>query len=249
MIVSSTLGYIMECVYQNDPNFGFGCNVRSFKNEFLDDCYLSQVEGQLDIVKNNDDVKFLNITSKNLRNFPIGLEIFFPNLEIIILSCAKLKQITHENLKPFGNKLKYLALSESAIVSIEGNLFKSTPKIFFLQIESRNLENINKNVFEPIKLSLKVLKVHLPCVGFLHEDENEDILNLIKEIKNSCYHPHYSSQNFTKQCKTTFSDHEQRIGINIFSKKMQLFCITLFSFLLLSVIILLIIYIKLKNKL
>lgn len=202
------------CVYQNDdprgaaPSYGFGCNVKTVILS-PEDCYVKKVNspsehhtrdnltellrGEPEEPKTFDDVRFINFKSSKLKFIPRGLEKIFRNVIALIIDSPRLRTITGDDLRPFGSKLQSLIIPRSFIVSVNEDLFASTPNISHILIESEAMENVHENVFEPIKNSLRSLTVNFKCTGHRKEDEREEILELIKLMKLFCFHPKYNS--------------------------------------------------------
>jgi hypothetical protein len=201
--------YDIKCLYRTDVSWGFGCDVKFININFVKDCTLNNVTGLLNHNKTKDDVKFLNVTSKQLRYFPTGMAYVFKNIEILHVSCPKIRHISRDDLRPFGKRLKHLALPRSAIASI-GNVFESTPNVEYFHIESLNMENVDYQTFETIRDKLNTLIVNFPCTGYQLLDEKREILHLIDGMKSSCFHEMYRATIFVG-CKN-FSN---RIVLNM----------------------------------
>lgn len=206
LLAASVTSFDIECTFRTDLTWGYGCDVKSINLTSSKDCTAEKVYGELGDEKSFDDVKFLRITSKSINYFPRGIRKKFKNLEILHLNTQNLTQITHEDLKPFGEKLKYFSIVKSSIFSIDGNLFESTPNLTFVQIESQKMENIHKNTFKPIKSNLETLSVNFPCVDSQTANDREEIFELIDEIKSSCSDTSYISKNIPRECETDDGD-------------------------------------------
>lgn len=199
-------GFDIDCSYRTDSVWDYGCDVKSINFTYGSDCRTGKIIGQHDEEKSNDDVKFINITLDTLKLLPRGLHKKFPNLEILYLNTIKLNQITRDDLKSFGNKLKILSIVKSSILNIDKNLFNSTRNVKFLHIESPKMENIHDKAFDPVMENLESLAVNFPCVGHQVEDKKEKIIKLIEKIAVSCFVVNYTSVISERVCMDDKSD-------------------------------------------
>lgn len=193
------LSYKLVCDYKTDPKWGFGCDVSSIDSTSDHYCKLTDVNG-VDIPgKSFSDVKFLKIKNENLKFLPRGLHKKFSNVETLLIDSQKLSELTNDDLKEFGIKLKNLIIFSSSIKSLDQNLFSSTPNLNNIQIASRAMANIHENLFNTIKIKLKKLSINFPCMGEQVAENSQNIAQLIDSIQGSCYSSKYKPES-SREC-------------------------------------------------
>lgn len=99
--------------------------------------------------KNSRDVKFVKSEGKKLKVFPNFSKVFI-NLEELSLKNAGLKQITKEDLKPYGSKLKNLDLSYNEIEFLEKNLFIYNPNLVEIIFNNNKIRHVMNGAFNNI---------------------------------------------------------------------------------------------------
>lgn len=181
---------VVECKYGVYIS-GYCCDVQN--SELITsktDREISEVRGQHLSGRNNDDVKFFYSDNKKVNFFPRGLTKFFKNIETFQIADGKLQEITKEDLKEFGEKLKILLVYRNKIEVIEGDLFEFNKNLERIEIDLNKIIHIDSGTFD------KLEKLHTidfgpnPCVP---SDKNDDIRNnrpkvleLIRDVEKSC---------------------------------------------------------------
>lgn len=184
---------MFTCDFRNDIIMGYGCDASIDTSK--DECSIEST------FTNKRNLRFLNITSSNLRQMPIGLGDYFPKITTLIINCSWLRLFIKDDLKPFGSNLKTLIIQGSSLMSIDADLFEYTTNLQHVHIESGNMENIHEKTFEPIRKTLKNLIVNFPCVGYRNEDDGDDISSTIQDMKIYCFHPNYTPSDEIFKCK------------------------------------------------
>lgn len=94
--------FLLDCEFGHESDLGYACRAQ---NENLvtskENREITKVQGQ-HIWGENDEVLFFYAYQKKVNYFPRGITKFFKNIENILINDGKLKEITKEDLKEFG---------------------------------------------------------------------------------------------------------------------------------------------------
>lgn len=191
----------IDCNFRTHPTHGYGCDVTSINIKSSQDCAVTKIHGDHLEEKSDNDVKYLNITSKAIEYFPREIYKKFKNIQKIYLETESLKIISDSDLLDFGDDLTYLSISKSSLIFIPENLFESTQNISYLYISSQKLENIQKNAFKPILKSIKTFGVDFKCSGDDYAQNNQQARDLIEKLEISCSKPDYVPKIEPRDCK------------------------------------------------
>lgn len=112
---------VVDCIYSDvDSTYGYRCDViNSVLVTSKSDQEVVRARGFHIRGRGDDDVRFLKASSTQARFFPRGLKKVFGNIQSIQISSAQLQEITNEDLKEFGDNLKYLNLAGNQIEYLE----------------------------------------------------------------------------------------------------------------------------------
>lgn len=179
----------ITCNYKVHETYGYGCEVavKGFKDTLKSN--VKHVRGIHLPGKTKNDVKYLIASNAKIKDFPENLASFFPNLVTINVNFPNIKRICHEDLRPFGAKLRNLMLQRNQIEFIPGDLFESTPNIAYLYMTSPKMKNINKNAFQPLT-KLRALFVKFEC------DDGDatnaaEVKEMVDRLAIKCYDPKF----------------------------------------------------------
>lgn len=96
--------------------------------------------------KTNADVQGFEVKNdKNLKEIPLGLEVFFPNLLGLHWYKGVLGFVDARVLKPFP-KMVHFSLSYNSIVSIDSDLFSFTPNLRVVLFLENALQHVGANL-------------------------------------------------------------------------------------------------------
>lgn len=151
---------------------------------------ISYINGTHKYDKNIQDVKAVFIKSKVVKYFPINLEQYFNDLEVIGIWFGRLKQIKQSDLEPFKN-LKNLDLHYNDIEVLEKDLFKFNKELKAIFITHNRIRLVLPQDFENLQ-NLNYFVLHgNDCVD---EGEIEGgrtaVVEIIKKVGEKC-HPNY----------------------------------------------------------
>lgn len=111
----------------------------------------------------NDNVGWLRIYNLNLPFFPQGIEMFFTNLKTIDLANLNLLSLNAEDLKPFPQIVLFVVHGNN-LPSIDGNLFKYTPLVKYINLRNNRIEHIGKDLTKNLNLQTLYLDRNV-CVN------------------------------------------------------------------------------------
>lgn len=140
----------------------------------------------------NHDVIAFHADHKIIHYFPRGLEITFPNIEIVYIYHSGLKQITQYDLKSLKN-LVVLDLWGNDIQIIPEGLFENNPKLKHISFTDNRLTFIHPEVFNKldglVNLFLDTTKDFYwnSCDNIRIESNRNAVLNAIRELNPKCY--------------------------------------------------------------
>jgi hypothetical protein len=106
-LINSSLGVIIDCDFKTFNSFYgayYTCTVKNL-HVTINDRDIKDVQGQHVMGKTNDDVKQFFVKHQNCLFIPLGIEKFFPNLELLYIMQSNLQFIMNGDLQGL-NKLK-----------------------------------------------------------------------------------------------------------------------------------------------
>ena len=164
---------------------------------------ITEVRGQHIQGLTNEDVNGLGIYyATSLNHFPKNIEAFFPKLTVIMILDGNLASVSADDIKPFPN-LKLLSLSSHQIVTLDGDLFKHTPKVQGIFFGNNLITNVGHNFLAGLNDLVLVEIQRNPCINVWAETPAE-IENLKSELLLRC--PPLSTTSETPTTSTTTSD-------------------------------------------
>jgi hypothetical protein len=160
---------------------------------------ITEVRGQHENSKNNDDVLIFSTYKKTCNYLPRGITNYFKNIERIVGSYANLQEISKVDLKPFGNKLTRLYLDNNKIKFLENDLFEFNRKLEVVHLQDNEITHIEDGAFKSIYVNWMNLHRN-PCTSdddnIVEEDDEEfygrsDFYRLVAKVEASCKDPKY----------------------------------------------------------
>lgn len=146
---------------------------------------------------NNKNVTGIVIEdSPSMEFMPKAIDQFFPSIIAITVFNAGLTVITDDDMQPFP-KLKFFALENCKITSLEFRLFLYNPELKVISFRYNQLATIDDRVFDYIDDLEKLDLTKNVCVNKKANDRYE-VRRLIKEISAKCQQPveGWALQNF-----------------------------------------------------
>jgi hypothetical protein len=140
--------------------------------------------------KTNDDVIRFDIISNTVNYFPRGITKYFKNIRIVEIGHANLKEITKEDLKEFGDKLKKLYLLNNQIEVIEADLFIYNKNLEDISMTNK-IKHIENGAFDHLKNLNTLYLGDNPCTsgGNAYAHSRSDVITLIENVEKKCKEP------------------------------------------------------------
>jgi Leucine-rich repeat (LRR) protein len=130
------------------------------------------------------DVQGFRSIGATINFMPRGLNDIFPNLIVITINNAGMKELHQSDLKHFP-RLRVLSLYDNAITIVEQNLFKFNRELEYINFNSNKIRQIHPTVFDHLnKLSMLWLNFNV-CVDH-GTSGRSDVVNLISKVKQEC---------------------------------------------------------------
>lgn len=164
---SLSSGFVFDCEYYESvwEDFGnpYSCLATPISTE--DDSSLIQVTGAHLGENNNTDVEVLGVVDIDiLRRIPRNIEMFFDNLIIMHWETKALEFINADDLKPFPN-LKVFAIFDSMILSLDGDLFKHTPKLQIIFFTFNRIQHVGHDLLTDLNDLTEAYFESNPCIS------------------------------------------------------------------------------------
>lgn len=137
--------------------------------------------------KSNVDVEHLNLWNQDMNFIPFSIDKFFPAIKAISWYNSKLLTITADDLKQFPN-LIFLGLWMNNLVTLDGDLFKFTPKLQLIDVDGNQIENVGENLLSNLK-DLTVADFSLNVCIDAFALTAEDIPDFIVKLEANCTTP------------------------------------------------------------
>jgi Leucine-rich repeat (LRR) protein len=138
--------------------------------------------------KNNEDVKDFSSFDENVKYFPLNLGNFFNNLESVKITRGGLKEISGEDLKQFGEKLKKISLETNEIQKVEKILFENNKNLEIILLGENKIKIIEKEAFGGLEKLTKLSLEDNPCTSDSDRamSDREAVEYLISEVEKKC---------------------------------------------------------------
>lgn len=178
-------GVELFCEFKNS-DFGYMCNVKYLNITSKDDRTITNVTGNHEGGKSNNDIKFFSSQQHNVHFFPFDLAKYFNNLEIVQIKAANSFKIHNSDLQQFGGKLKQLWLEENSIEILQDGLFKFNSNLEGIDLNTNKINKIERGTFSGLeKLTTLYLHGGNPCID-KYAFRRNDVINLISDAEYKC---------------------------------------------------------------
>ncbi|KAL7014565.1 hypothetical protein ACKWTF_016009 [Chironomus riparius] len=151
-----------------------------------DSACISSVTGSHVGTKTNEGVIGFRAVGQNIQFFPLGLQLQFPNIELIHLESCPLKHLHKSDLKDYKS-LVYLCIFNSDLSIIEDGIFDNNQQLKLINFGSNKFLNIEPSAFKNLDKLTHFYLHAVPCIVRYTRDRNgvESILNsLVTQCKN-----------------------------------------------------------------
>jgi len=169
----------------------YECNVMELK--VLEPIqFVSNITGKHSMNYSNSDVTSLRISSLVCHYIPIGLTIFFPDLEILRIEKSGLRSIQKYDLYEFGN-LSYLLLNGNNLMTLDIGLFEFTHNLKHVNFLNNLIFHVDPMIFvdsenlKTVGLGLNTCTSGLDSYMNLPSERSTLHLNLLKNCLKTEY--------------------------------------------------------------
>lgn len=191
VIVAITSGcerLVINCNFAQNDDY-YQCSVLNANVTFSKECReVFGIRGFHSIGKSHNDVKQISFIGKTVKYFPRGITNFFKNIERVDIESASLKEITKDDLKEFGDKLKVLRFpTENQIEIIKADLFIYNKKIEWINLTKNKIKHIENEVFDHLENLQQLHLTDNPCTSSSDEAyERSNLMTVIQSIEEKC---------------------------------------------------------------
>lgn len=173
----------LMCNFEVDADHGYLCKATNLQILSKSDRMITELTGDHQKDKTDDDVKFFSSDSNVVRFFPLNLSHIFKNLESVQIETSTLSDIYSSDLKQFGEKLRKLWLGSNAITALDFDLFKFTPNLEEISFYGNQIRHVDSGVFSNLNKLSKVFFTFNVC----HSGSSfNGILSLVGRIEEKC---------------------------------------------------------------
>lgn len=192
--VLKTKAIVLNCRFKN-KEYGYACEAEDMGITSKSDRFVTEARGKHLEGKTDCDVKYF-IAYATVNYFPKNLEVIFPSMESIYISEGHIKEITSDDIKPFGERLKNLWFAKHEIQVLDGDLFDYTPNIEWASFYWGGVRHVDKGLFGKLK-KLKILKFsYEKCLDESgYADSSSSIKSLISRLESKCQNSAVKSSN------------------------------------------------------
>jgi Leucine-rich repeat (LRR) protein len=191
LLIGGSESIELDCSYFNDIDFVYGCKVQnSVLITSKTNRDVSGIGDTFEIGKSDKDVKYFEAIGITVNFFPRGITKFFKNIDNVWVNSAELKEISKDDLKQFGEKLKVLNLFSNEIEVIEGDLFEFSPNLESINFSYNKIFHIDSGAFDGLKY---LEDFHLGgnrCTSAV-DTSNSHYSEAIREAEKSCKNFNY----------------------------------------------------------
>lgn len=198
----------INCNYTTHSVHGYGCVAAN-----MNSINITGVCGKHETGKSNLYVSYVEMSSRVLHFFPVGIYNQFPNVTALSLHYDQLRELTQNDLRPFGKKLTFLSISTNSYGSLSSNMFESTLNIKHLTIIANITETMEFGVFknlhklETLVIDFSFIKINVTNPAEVTEGISELNLYIVRRNESIYY----------ERCSTPYENHVEydykRIGI------------------------------------
>lgn len=135
---------------------------------------------------NDENIQGFISNNKLFNSFPQDLQKVFPNIKEIEINEAGLRNISKEDLKPYGVKLTFLSLRLNKIKLISLELFSNNPNLEAIDLFSNQIKAVEVGAFDSL-LNLNSLDFEGNlCYSNEAFNDRIKVLKMMEKIKQKC---------------------------------------------------------------
>lgn len=160
----------------------YTCRAAVFALE--DEFYLHEVGFDHLEGKSKYDVEVFDVQNQTFRYIPKNLDEFFPNLKCINWYNSDLTSISSDDLKPFPDLVR-LGVWLNNLESLDGDLFKYTPKLKIIDFEENHIRHVGHGLLSGLHELEEIYFWNNICID---DDafDSESVRQLEQELMEKC---------------------------------------------------------------
>lgn len=184
----SAAAYNIECKIEKRSWITIDLNVDTCRAENIkivtQNQRVTSINGQSSESFQSRNVHALQIFGRTVNYMPVGLEEFFPNLEVISIAEMKLKSIEKSDLYGFPF-LKVLILRNGNLESLSNDLFSNNLELQFIVMDGNKIKSVGENTFAKLTKLEYLFFINNQCTS-KWAFGTEKIQALLEELKQKC---------------------------------------------------------------
>lgn len=190
----------LDCTFKSSNGSIYVCFPKqSFKVVEKSDRKVTEVTGLQQDEKTSVDVVKIQSRGNTIKFLPQNLQIFFPNLESIDISHAKLQKISKNDFIPFGTRLKSVKLPFNKIKFLESGLFQHNPNLELINLSNNQISFVSRGALSNVKEHVTTFSFfNNPCFNggsYYPKKSMIGIHKLFLEIETVCSGENHDVQN------------------------------------------------------
>lgn len=171
---------------------------------------LKNVTGTQSPGKTLNDVEALSIVEQSFSTFPSDIGVFLANLKLLYVFDVPLTVISAKDLKGLSN-LEFFAIEGAMLTTLDGDLFKFTPNLKEIQIQSSALAHIGEGFVASLS-ALNILDLTGSCIT-QKADNHAAVQSLALALSLSC--PPLATTTISPTEKCTCNDKIGKLELKI----------------------------------
>jgi hypothetical protein len=192
-VINSTTSISVECEFRDDEwgggKYGYECFVKSINKTSDSDRTITEIFGKHIGTRTNCDVVQFDCRIGNLGRFPTNIHEIFPNIETIVLATgANIKEISANDLKPFGKRLKTLFIGQNSFDVIDHDLFRYNPNLELISFYENKIRHIDDGAFDNLPKLTTFIMNGVKCADGRSDDRLATV-KLTKLAERNCKDP------------------------------------------------------------
>lgn len=175
-----------ECEYAVNLLSEYYCEAKELEITSRDDRTITEISGNHEDGKFNEDVKYFSCEEQTVNFFPLQLSIFFPNLERVEIKNSNLLEVQSSDLRQFRGNLDEIWLDNNQLEVLEANLFKFNPNLNEIHLNNNKIKHIEDGAFNGLKKLQSLFLRGNPCVDNFVWGNKTELLSFIPEVERKC---------------------------------------------------------------
>lgn len=180
-------GVRLDCTF-NESNRGYGCFVKYLEITSDDDRTITEMTGEHQFGKTDEDVVYFESHGHTVKYFPIELGKIFKNLNYVFFNESSMEEITTTDLQQFnGASFKGLTIQVANLEEIYEDLFATMPNLEEVSFAYNKIYHVDDGVFTNLKHLKKLWFGKNSCLSIESIDGNTTaVMKVSTDIERNC---------------------------------------------------------------